>query len=348
MAARLCGHVVSDLCLGKQPLRSLSASDTVGDALAALKSIDDTFLSVWNCHHSFIRKQNLPLPLPLAQVCTCICIGKVCMLDIICFLSKPSADLHSPVSALLHHNSPLLVRHLPPTASLLEAIDVMHDGVHNLVIPIQKPKQFHYLESNIHTDNSTYCWLTQEDLFRYLLNSIPLFSPTHAKPINSLGIIDTQNLFAVFYDDPASSTLDLLSLSLFYQSSIAILDSNGKFASEISPFMLNSCDDSLLPAIATLSAGDLSSYILCGGPLHAHQQSSSTPNNSKLGLGLGLGLGLVCHRSSSLVAVMIQALAHRVSYVWVVEHDGTLTGIVTFQGILKVFRDHLQSVRYIT
>lgn len=51
---------------------------------------------------------------------------------------------------------------------------------------------------------------------------------------------------------------------------------------------------------------------------------------------------LVCYPWSSLVAVMIQALAHRVSYVWVVEEDGSLTGIVTFSGILKVFREHFK------
>ena len=41
---------------------------------------------------------------------------------------------------------------------------------------------------------------------------------------------------------------------------------------------------------------------------------------------------------------MIQALAHRVSYVWVVEEDGKLSGIVTFSGILKVFREHVKAL----
>lgn len=53
---------------------------------------------------------------------------------------------------------------------------------------------------------------------------------------------------------------------------------------------------------------------------------------------------IVCYPWSSLVAVMIQALAHRVSYVWVVEEDGTLSGIVTFTGMLKVFREHVKSM----
>ncbi|RZS20617.1 hypothetical protein BHM03_00053146 [Ensete ventricosum] len=52
---------------------------------------------------------------------------------------------------------------------------------------------------------------------------------------------------------------------------------------------------------------------------------------------------IVCHPWSSLVAVMIQALAHRVSYVWVVDDDDYfLVGIVTFSDILEVFREQLQ------
>lgn len=52
---------------------------------------------------------------------------------------------------------------------------------------------------------------------------------------------------------------------------------------------------------------------------------------------------IVCYPWSSLMAVMIQALAHRVSYVWVIEEDWSLAGIVTFSGIFKVFRQHLRT-----
>ncbi|KAG1361248.1 CBS domain-containing protein CBSX5 [Cocos nucifera] len=51
---------------------------------------------------------------------------------------------------------------------------------------------------------------------------------------------------------------------------------------------------------------------------------------------------IVCHPGSSLMAVMIQALAHRVSYVWVVDDDYGLVGIVALPDILGVFRELLQ------
>lgn len=53
---------------------------------------------------------------------------------------------------------------------------------------------------------------------------------------------------------------------------------------------------------------------------------------------------IVCHPWSSLVAVMIQAIAHRVNYVWVIEEDCRVVGIVTFSNMLEIFRDHFHSM----
>ncbi|KAG6483882.1 CBS domain-containing protein CBSX5-like [Zingiber officinale] len=50
----------------------------------------------------------------------------------------------------------------------------------------------------------------------------------------------------------------------------------------------------------------------------------------------------VCHSGSSLVAVMAQALAHRVSYLWVVDEENyDLIGIVNFSDMLRVLREQL-------
>jgi hypothetical protein len=51
---------------------------------------------------------------------------------------------------------------------------------------------------------------------------------------------------------------------------------------------------------------------------------------------------VACHSGSSLVAVMAQALAHRVGYVWVVdEASGALVGVVRFADVLAVLREHI-------
>ncbi|KAK3154730.1 hypothetical protein QOZ80_2BG0194440 [Eleusine coracana subsp. coracana] len=52
---------------------------------------------------------------------------------------------------------------------------------------------------------------------------------------------------------------------------------------------------------------------------------------------------VACHSGSSLVAVMAQALAHRVGYVWVVDEvSGALVGVVRFADVLAVLREHIR------
>ncbi|XP_023542696.1 CBS domain-containing protein CBSX5-like [Cucurbita pepo subsp. pepo] len=391
MAVSLLSHDISDLCLGKPAIRSISISATVADALSVLTRIDEGCISVWRCgDHSSEADSDLH----------CRCVGKVCMVDIICFLCRqenllqPAIALRSPISVLIPEGREL-VRHLEPHASLMEAIDLIRDGVHNLVIPINMSasKRRNFLEtatsnsiSSLHNDRQ-YCWLAPEDIIRYLLNSIGLFSPTAASPINSVNIIETNNIFTVHYDDSALSILPLISQALIHQSSVAIVDLDDKLVGEISPFTLNFCDETLVAAIATLTAGELMAYIDCGGPpddlvqlvkerleeknLEAvlefvEEESSPISSSSSIcslsddefgcGSGRSWKIGgysarvlrrseaIVCHPWNSLVAVMIQALAHRVSYVWVIQEDGTLAGTVTFASMLAVFRDRLKSV----
>ncbi|XVF87507.1 hypothetical protein PTKIN_Ptkin18bG0125500 [Pterospermum kingtungense] len=393
MAVSLLEREVSDLCLGKPALRSLSISATVADALSALKRFGDNYISVWSCTdhqpHPLVSADNIDPGFD-----ECRCVGKVCMVDIICFLCKeqnlsnPGSALQASVSVLLP-KAPGLVRHLEPNASLVEAIDLILEGAQNLVITLEigakNPRRYN---SNLHNSRQ-YCWLTQEDIIRYLLNSIGLFCPTPINPINSLNTIDSENILAVHYDDPASFTLPFIARSLEMQTSVAIVDCGRKLIGEISPFTLNSFNEGVAAAIATLSAGDLMAYIDCGGPPEDLVQlvkerlqernmeqamemlmgeedtagvsseasfSSSDDEYGVLGRGSGRSGGcysarlvrrseaIVCYPWSSLVAVMVQALAHRVSYVWVVEDDGTLAGIVTFAGMLKVFRERLRTM----
>ncbi|XWS15727.1 hypothetical protein CRYUN_Cryun34aG0026700 [Craigia yunnanensis] len=397
MAVSLLARDVSDLCLGKPALRSLSISATVGDALSALKRFGENYISVWNCDHQrhFSGADKID-----AGFDECRCVGKVCMVDIICFLfkeenlSNPGTALQAPVSILIL-KAPGLVRHLEPNASLVEAIDLILEGAQNLVIPLEigtmnsrkKLLQKTLSNSTLH-NNRQYCWLTQEDIIRYLLNSIGLFCPTPINPINSFNIIDSKNILAVHYDDPASLALPFIARSLETQTSVAIVDTEDKLIGEISPFTLNSCDEDVAAAIATLSAGDLMAYIDCGGPPEdliqlvkerlqernleqalelmkedsgissgaSFSSSYSSSSDEEFGVGRSGRSGwysarvvrrseaIVCYPWSSLVAVMIRALAHRVSYVWVVEEDGTLAGIVTFAGMMKVFRERLRTM----
>ena len=53
---------------------------------------------------------------------------------------------------------------------------------------------------------------------------------------------------------------------------------------------------------------------------------------------------IVCNPWNTLMAVMVQMIAHRVSYAWVVREDYGLVGIVTFTDILKQFRSAVGSL----
>nr|XP_043639612.1 CBS domain-containing protein CBSX5-like [Erigeron canadensis] len=409
-AGRLLAHEVADLCLGKPPLKSLSISATVRDALTVLKSIDDTHLSIWSCchnyssvsHQSFIKND-------------CQCIGKICMVDIICYLSKenniksPSLALDSPVSVLLSLDS-VSVRHVDRATSLVEAIDLIIEGAQHLVVPIssrstmnsrRKQSSLHQELSSFapttHSGGIEFCWVTQEDVIRFLLSSIALFSPTAAFSVESLGII-SPDILTVNYDSPASSALGAIMTSLVDQTSVAVIDDDdGLLIGEISPFTLAYCDETAAAAISTLSAGDLMAYIDCGGPpeeimnlvearlkernlkgmldeflayssgiplipseFSSPSSSSSeddemSPYSSTMKANNRFSRSssysaritrraeaIVCYPGSSLVAVMIQAITHRVSYVWVIEEDCSVVGIVRFSRMLEIFRAHLE------
>ncbi|CAN1175488.1 CBS domain-containing protein CBSX5 [Linum perenne] len=379
MADSLLAREVSDLCLGKPALRSLTDSATVAQALVALRRFGDSFISVWSCDEKSLE---------------CRCVGKVCMVDVICFLAReenlknPASAIQKPLSLLLVGVSPGIVRHLEPYASLLEAIDLILEGAQNLVIPIQSSRK-----KMIQTKNSTlhngreYCWLTQEDVIRYLLNCIGFFSPLPSQTVESLNIIDKESILAVRYDEPAQSALPLISQSLAKQTSVAILDEEGGLVGEISPTALNYCDESVAAAVATLSAGDLMAYVdCCGDPpeelvqlvkqrlkeknlVAAVELVEGDDDSSVLSSGLSsasscssedeeVGGGwhspkvvrntedIVCYPWSSLVAVMIQTLSHRTGYIWVVEEDGCLAGVVTFAAMTRVFRERLKSMAW--
>ncbi|PSS16197.1 CBS domain-containing protein [Actinidia chinensis var. chinensis] len=388
MAVRLLAHEVADLCLGKPPLSPLSAaSATVRDAVSKLKSSGESYVSVWSCDHSSPPRNN--------DCGECRCVGKICMVDVICYLcrdenlSSPSSAMNSPVSVLLS-KAQGVIRHVEPSSSLLEAIDLILQGAQNLVVPIKTNSRRKLPKSSITSHNGReFCWLTQEDIVRFLLSSIGLFSPIPAVSIDTLGIISTEFL-SVQYHSPASSAIGAISCSLADQTSVAVVDDEGILIGEISPFTLACCDEMVAAAITTLSAGDLMAYIDCGGPpedlarvvkarleerklegmLEEFTISPNVPSNSSSSsdeesLSPTASLprsgrysrsssysarmvrraeAIVCHPGSSLVAVMIQAIAHRVNYVWVIEEDCSLAGIVTFSNMLDVFYERLQSM----
>nr|GMD83196.1 CBS domain-containing protein CBSX5-like [Ipomoea batatas] len=268
MAVSFLSRDVSDLCLGKPALRPVKADTSVAEAVVELKRSGESHVSVWSCCSDHSTKA-------LEGHNNCRCIGKISMVDVIVFLCKEensrnlSKALQSPVSQILPSRIDI-VRHLNPNSSLLEAIDCILGGAQNLVIPIQNNTSNNSRTkpaSPSSTDHGgvEYCWLTQEDVARFLLNSIGLFSPLPTFTIESLSIIN-YDIMTVGYHDLATSALGFISRAIAEQTSVAVIDDDNRLIGEISPSTLAYCEETVAAAIASLSAGDLMAFIDCGSP----------------------------------------------------------------------------------
>uniref|UniRef100_A0A0E0DK76 CBS domain-containing protein n=1 Tax=Oryza meridionalis TaxID=40149 RepID=A0A0E0DK76_9ORYZ len=371
----LQSHDVSDLCIGKPPVRWLPPSSTVADAIAEIEAGGgrgpDAAVAVWDG-----RKGEVD--------------GRVCMADVHLFLcggDGEAASLASPAAALQATLSDLLaagappVRRIEPDASVVEAVDAFLDGAHCLVVPIRERWRRAAAAGEM-----CMCWLTVEDVVRFFVGSIGLFAPTASLTVSQLGIVREATL-AVAAGDRALSAVPLLRAALATHSSVAVITGAGiapRLAGEVSPSTLCSCDVSVAAAFAALSAGDLTAFVLrcrlrrrnlpgmvdllyAGDPSSwPPSPSSSSSSSSSLSSFSSSsddeaedgykhyapapcarrrgsnGQTIACHPGSSLVAVMAQAVAHRVTQVWVVDaDDGELVGVVHFLDVLWVLREHL-------
>lgn len=267
--------------------------------------------------------------------------------------------------------------------SILEALDAILSGAQVLAVPLRAGGRKKQLGSG-GAAAGDFCWLTQEDLVRYFLNSIGLFYHVAARSVSSLGLVRTDFL-SVRPGESALSAVHLIRRAVATETAVAVVTEDGHLVGEISPALLAACDETAAAAIATLSVADLMAYAdYFGSPpehilravkaglkdkgldamldliedeslssfssLSASSSSDEETGRAQLRRPSG-SFGrrsaeepVVCSPASSLVAVMVQALAHRVSYVWVLDEDDDcrLAGIVTFADVLRVFREQLQ------
>ncbi|KAF0930980.1 hypothetical protein E2562_038549 [Oryza meyeriana var. granulata] len=268
---------------------------------------------------------------------------------------------------------------------VLEALDAVLSGAQVLAVPLRSGGRKKQLVGG--GGGGDFCWLTQEDLVRYFLNSISLFSHVAGRSVSSLGLVRADDLLTVQPHEAALSAVPLLRRAIATETAVAVVDDDGHLVGEISPALLASCGETAAAAIATLSVADLMAYIDYFGspPEHILRaikaglkskgldamlelvenetvssfsfSSSSSSDDETHGRAAKLrrpssgSYGrrsteepVVCSPASSLVAVMMQALAHRASYLWVLDEDddSRLAGIVTFVDVLRVFREQLQ------
>lgn len=431
MAVALLSHEVCDLTLGKPSLAWLAASASVRAALVALKQQEDVpEISVWDCapgshaimHQSKGDRIAVGNPHRGSRQSTCRCIGKVCMQKIICYLASEhslchlAAALDAPITVLLDEKS-TCVQHIDPEASLQEALFAIRGGAQNLVVQLKEPLKLcgrvlrgsmsynkksmaNALTLKSHNGHE-YCWLTHEDVLRFLLGSVGVFSPITTMSIKDLGIIQT-GVLMVEMDDDAISALDMIKAACSNTTAVAIVEKDSESTSyqivgEISCSTFQMCNETAAVALAALSVRDFLAYIqdwrstpdmlmeAMSAKLSKKLASSESNDESRhvvsqmihdlemsevssddeFSVDSPTGphdlLGkhhtvhfqsnvrfmrshngpIFCRPTSSLIAVLMQALAHREHYVWVTNEDDTLVGMVTFADILSVLLNHL-------
>ncbi|CAD6205475.1 unnamed protein product [Miscanthus lutarioriparius] len=379
MAVSFLANEVSDLCIGKPAVRSLPLSAAAGDLAAALRRVARSGAAA--C---------VAVTGPARAV-----VGRVGLADVLCFLctdpealARPAAVFSKPVSALLPKDGAGEVRRVDPRSSILEALDAILSGAQVLAVPLRAGGRRKQLVGGGGVGGAAagdFCWLTQEDLVRYFLNSIGLFYHVAARSVSSLGLVRTDFL-SVRPGEAALSAVPLIRRAVATETAVAVVTEDGHLVGEISPALLAACDETAAAAIATLSAADLMAYVDYFGSPPEHILRAMRAGLKDKGLDAMLALiedetlssfsslssassssdeeagraqlrrpssgsygrrsaeePVVCSPASSLVAVMVQALAHRVSYVWVLDEDNDcrLAGIVTFADVLRVFREQL-------
>ncbi|XP_066386923.1 CBS domain-containing protein CBSX5-like [Miscanthus floridulus] len=379
MAVSFLANEVSDLCIGKPAVRSLPLSAAADDLAAALRRVARSGAAA--C---------VAVTGPARAV-----VGRVGLADVLCFLctdpealARPAAVFSKPVSALLPKDGAGEVRRVDPRSSILEALDAILSGAQVLAVPLRAGGRRKQLVGGGGVGGAAagdFCWLTQEDLVRYFLNSIGLFYHVAARSVSSLGLVRTDFL-SVRPGEAALSAVPLIRRAVATETAVAVVTEDGHLVGEISPALLAACDETAAAAIATLSAADLMAYVDNFGSPPEHILRAMRAGLKDKGLDAMLALiedetlssfsslssassssdeeagraqlrrpssgsygrrsaeePVVCSPASSLVAVMVQALAHRVSYLWVLDEDNDcrLAGIVTFADVLRVFREQL-------
>ena len=310
----------------------------------------------------------------------------------------------------------------------------MVGGVQNLVVPISRESSrlrkhlmgsnkpvlgarsisldsSHFPQSPTSHNGQEYCWLTHEDMLRFLLGSISVFSPLPSMNVSELGVIRT-DVEMIEVDDDASSALEMIKVACHGMLPVAVVNNNSNngcgqkpgeaiitLVGEISCSSMQICNEVAALALATLSAGEFVVYTqVCNNPpdtmvetirmrvcqklsdnhgswnmqpplwmvndvnrmlkdLDTREESLSSGNSSsddehgrgkgsfhvakfKVSMKRPFGGPLFCNPKSSLIAVILQCLAHREDHVWVLGDDDDLIGVVTFLDILTVMVKH--------
>lgn len=218
MASVLLYHVVGDLTVGKSELVEFLETETVESAIKAIGESTESGIPVWKkrpqkggVENSESRQQRF--------------LGILNSMDIVAFLAQDSClqdqekAMKTPVSEIVVPNNSLL-KQVDPATRLIDALDIMKQGVKRLLVPKSGAwkcvsKKFSILYNgkwlkNIETNSSSsklgslnrpsssntnclttkFCCLSREDIARFLIGCLGALAPIPLTSISTLGAIN--------------------------------------------------------------------------------------------------------------------------------------------------------------
>ncbi|KAH7664384.1 CBS domain-containing protein [Dioscorea alata] len=363
----VCGEV-SDLCIGKPALRPLPSTATVGDALLALRSRCDGELcvSVWSAD-----KKTISGRVSVVDV--------VCYLCSESNIADPARALADPVSVLLPKDSGLVCRLEPNSCildaldAILEGIQTLVVPIRRRKLSAGGGVEFcwltqedlvrHFLNSiavissvaarpvaSLNVVRSDFVAVRHRDP---ALSALPLLRRAISTQTSVAVVTDDGKLIGEISPSTLANCDEGVAAALAALSAgdlMAYIDcSPAPPVSAILAVKSKLKEKNLTGMLELLDEEFSQTLVMPLSSSSDEEEDTSTMNRRKprrmrsgsysARMGRRSEEAIVCHPESSLVAVMVQALAHRVSYVWVVDEEYTLVGIVTFPDILKVLRE---------
>ncbi|XP_060183486.1 CBS domain-containing protein CBSX6 [Lycium barbarum] len=281
MASVFLYHVVGDLTVGKPELVEFTETQTVEAAIKAIGESTECGIPVWKMRSQKSLIEN-------AEMRRKRFVGILNSLDIVAFLAREGclADqekaMKTPVSEVVVPDNSLL-KELDPATRLIDALEMMKQGVKRLLVPKivvwrGMSKRFSILYNgkwlkNIDTSNPAananrpstsspttirdkFCCLSREDIIRFIIGCLGALAPIPLSSIYSLGVINP-NYCSI---EASRAAMDATQKLPKDPPAVAVIEPMGddynKIIGEISATKLWKCDYLAAAwALANFSAG---------------------------------------------------------------------------------------------
>uniref|UniRef100_A0A0E0JSV9 CBS domain-containing protein n=1 Tax=Oryza punctata TaxID=4537 RepID=A0A0E0JSV9_ORYPU len=274
MAAVFFHHVVGDLTVGKPEVVELHDTDTLDAAARAIAASPEGAVPVWR-----------PRATPDEPPSGTRFLGMISALDIAAFVAASGVGdraMAAVVGEVVHPN-PGLLREVDPGTRLIDALDLMKQGVKRFLVRkngawrgiskrfsvLYNGKWLKNMEAASPTSasssrelssstSSTYkfCCLSREDILRFLIGCLGALAPIPLSPISSLGAINPHYRHV----DASVPAMEAIQKVPPDPSAVAVVettpDGTRKIIGDISAYKLWKCDYVAAAwALINLSAG---------------------------------------------------------------------------------------------